>query len=78
MLYTNQDAKIMEGLRIEAYQIGTSIKTTARGRYETVKSGAWKTWNVNPHVRTKGGVNKDRRYTSTNTPGEYRNTTSER
>ena len=32
----------MKGLRIEADQSGTDIKTSARGGYETGNSGAWK------------------------------------
>ena len=68
----------MEGLSIEAAQGGTAINPAARGVYETGKSGAWKTWHVSPYAITKRGVNKGRSYTSTNAPGAYRNTTSER
>ena len=68
----------MEGLSIEAAYSATSIKPAARGIYETGKSGAWKTQYIRPHASTKGGVNKDRRYTSTDAPGQYINTTAER
>ena len=43
----------MEGLSIEADYIGTAIKPETRVRYETGKSGAWKTWHVSPHDSTK-------------------------
>ena len=48
----------MEVLRIEAYYIGTATKPAERGRYETGKSGAWKTWHGSLHARDKGGEKK--------------------
>ena len=68
----------MEVLSIEADQSVTSIKPKTRGSYDTGKSGAWKTWHVSPNSSTKGDRNKGRIYTSTDAPGAYRNTKSER
>ena len=67
----------MEGLRIEADQSGTAIKPVSIGRYDKGKSNTWKTWHVIPNASTKGGVNKDISYTSTDAPRAYRNTTAE-
>ena len=64
----------MEGLRIETAHSGTSIKLAARGSYETVNTGAWKTLHVNLNASTKRCGNKGRIYTSTDAPGAYRNT----
>ena len=77
MLWTNYDTRGMKGLMIEADYIGKAIKSEARDRYETSKSGAWKTWHVSPHASTKGGRNKRRSYTSTDVPGAYKDKTAE-
>ena len=68
----------MEGHRTKAAQSGRAIKPATRVRYEKGKSGDWKIWHVGIHARTKGGGNKYRRYTSTYSPGEDRNTTAGR
>ena len=43
---------------------GTYVNSETRGSYETVQSGAWKTWHGGPHVGAKGGGSKGRRYIS--------------
>ena len=78
LLYTNQDAQIMEGLRTKVADSGTSVNYETRGIYETVNSGAWKTWHDRPHSGTKGGRNKGRSYTIIYAPEAYRKKTAER
>ena len=58
MLQINQDARIMEGSRTKAEKSGTAIKSAARFRYETGKTGAWGKLYVRPHASTKGGEKK--------------------
>ena len=53
LMYTNQDARVMEGLRTKVAEIKTAIKPEIRGSYERGKSGAWKTWHGRPHAGTK-------------------------
>ena len=76
-MWTNYDEQSMQDLRIEAAYSRTALNPAARGRYQTVKRGAGKTWHCSLHYKTKGGENKGRRYTSTNAPCAYRNTTAE-
>ena len=68
----------MESLMTKSAQSRTAVNSEARGRRETGKSGDWKIWHVGIHARTKGGGNKYKRYTSTYSPGEDRNTTAGR
>ena len=77
-LQTNQDAQIMEGVSNKVEQIGTSVNSETRGRYEIGKIGAGKTWYGSPHAIAKGGLNKGRSYTISYAHGEDNNTTAER
>ena len=48
----------MENSRTKAEYSVKDIKSAERGRYETFIIVAWKTWNGNPTVSSKGGGNK--------------------
>ena len=77
MMKTNQYALSMKGSRTKAEYSGIALKPVARGIYETVNSGAWKTLHVIPHASTKVGGNKSRSYNSIYAPRAYINTTAE-
>ena len=72
-MQTNQDARIMEGLKTKSAYIETVVKYKESSSYETRKSGAWKTRHGTPNDISKGGGNKFRRYTSTYVTGAYSN-----
>ena len=63
----------MEGLSTKTSYIGTYLKPSSQGSYETGKSCAWKTSHVISHVGAKGGGNKCRIYISTHAPRADRN-----
>ena len=67
----------MEGLKTEAAQSVTSVNPAERFRYETGKSGAWKTWHASPNDITKGGENKGGGYYGAYAPQTDCNKTSE-
>ena len=77
MLQTNQYSQSMEGSRTKAEYSGIALKPVARGIYETVNSGVWKTLHVIPHTSTKVGGNKIRGYTSAYAPQIDCNKTAE-
>ena len=78
LMNTNQDALSMGSLRTKAEQSETAVNYDTRDIYKTGKSGSWKTWHGIPHANIKRGGNIGRIYTSTDSPGAYRNKKSER
>ena len=78
MMQTNEDTRVMEDSMTKTSLSVTDLKPVARGSYETVKSGAWKTWHDIPHSSTKGVGNKIGGYTSAYAPQSDCNKSAER